>query len=1456
MPKTASSKARSNTARAAEPPAGSSGGRTEGPPGPRQLLDRRQIGVVSILALLLSFWQAPGTIAPDTKLDLTADPVGFLSRAAHLWSPDAPMGQIQNQAYGYFFPHGALFALGDLIGLPGWITQRFWWALLLAAGFVGLVRLAEALHVGSFGSRLLAAAVFVTAPRVLTTLGSISSETLPYVLAPWVLVPMVRALDPGRPDRYRLWQAALRSACAVALMGAVNAVATAAATGVAVVWWVFGFVSRDQVRRRLIFGGWWALGLILACLWWLVPLLMLSRLSPPFLDFIESSRVTTEWSSLTEVLRGTSSWTPFVSNERAAGAVLVSETAAVLATGILAAAGLAGLAMRHMPFRRRLIAILVIGVLVMCLGYPGALGSPLAEAYRDFLDGTGAPLRNLHKFEPFVRIPLALGLAHLLARVRVRAPVDATDRGFAAAALVVVAAIAAGGLAWTGGLAPPGSYRAIPGYWQQTAAWLAQQERDQRTPARTLVVPGAPFADQLWGLTRDEPMQALAETPWAVRDAIPLTPPGAIRALDSVQRALAAGRGGPGLAPTLAEQGVGYLVLRTDLEPTSSRSARPLLVAQALHDSPGITPVATFGPPTSPPAAEGFVVDNGLRPDLPAVTVYRVDGDPNTGPRLTPAAGVARVAGGPESLLALNAARARAGLPALGPALLLADARRAGLGDGPGVIATDTPALREVDFGRVDDNASAIRSPDDPRLTKNRVADYPVDGQPPVVAQWVLDGEPGRVRVTTSGSASDATQPGQTVPAAAAASAFDGDPDTAWVSRGLDSAVGQWLAVDLTEPMSQLAVTLTTARAIGPDVTTVLVTTDAGSTVAANLEPGKPTRVVLPSGPTTRVEIRAIETENGRGGNQFALADVELDNAATNLPIGIRQQVLLPDLPTGTRVREWVLGPDLPGRGACVTDGDRVRCAGALPLAPEIPGVFSRTLSVPEATQVRPSVVLRPMAGAALNDLLAVPGAVRADGPSSVTDVRGSAAAAVDGDPATTWIAPEPTDKDSARPTLTVRLPQATEVTGLKLATPDDYPARPTRVTVDLGTGPQRVTVGDDGVLALRPTRTETVKITITATSDLIDINDLGFATPAPAGLSEVTVLSAAGPVSPAPADPARRIVIPCDADPAGPLGLGLTASGRLIRLTVDTTAGALRGGEPILASPCPGAPLSLGAGRQEIAVNPGQAFTVDAVDLSAAPPLAAPSTVAAPVSEWEPTRRTLTVAAADEVQLLSIPESTNPGWHARLDGVELAPIVVDGWQQGWLVPAGMGGTVALTFDLDGAYRWSLLVGLLLVAVLFVAAHWPAARSRPRRTPSGARAGDPDEHAATDDVTAQSGRRTTTTQVAAGFAGFAAAWLLGGWWGLAVAAIAGGLTVGLVRRTRVVVVFGAMALATVLLAAGPWHSGLPYTGHDAGPQWAALFALAFLVAGAVLPLPRREAVAHRVPAGDNASDSG
>ena len=148
--------------------------------------------------------------------------------------------------------------------------------------------------------------------------------------------------------------------------------------------------------------------------WWIGPLLVLGRYSPPFTDYIESSYVTTRWLNLAEVLRGTTSWAPFVDTERAAGHLLVTEPAFVLVTLAIAAFGLAGLALRDMPWRGYLIVLLCVGVALL-----GAAHGPLGGAWLSLLDGPAAPFRNLHKLDPLVRLPLALGVGYVLSLIHI-----------------------------------------------------------------------------------------------------------------------------------------------------------------------------------------------------------------------------------------------------------------------------------------------------------------------------------------------------------------------------------------------------------------------------------------------------------------------------------------------------------------------------------------------------------------------------------------------------------------------------------------------------------------------------------------------------------------------------------------------------------------------------------------------------------------------------------------------------------------------------------------------------------------------------------------------------------------------------------------------------------------------------------------------------------------------------
>ncbi|MGW6694280.1 alpha-(1-_3)-arabinofuranosyltransferase domain-containing protein [Rhodococcus sp. NPDC054953] len=1436
-------------------------------------LSRRWLVGASVVAFLLAFAQAPGRVVADTKYDLTQNPLGFLERASHQWSSLAPLGQVQNQAYGYFFPHGAFFGVGHVLHIPPWITQRIWWALLLIAGFWGIVRLAEALGIGSRSSRIIAAVAFALSPRVLTTLGSISSETLPMMLAPWVLLPVVLALGPVSPfgphgdqkdsRAAQLPLLAARSAVAVALMGAVNAVATGAACLVAALWWV----AHRPNRRWWVFTAWWLPLCLLATIWWIVPLLLLGRVSPPFLDYIESSGVTTQWTSLTEVLRGTDSWTPFVSPERIAGAVLVTQPAAVVATGALAAAGLAGLAMRSMPAKGRLTLILFVGLAGLGAGYVGELGSPIAETVRTFLDSGGAPLRNVHKLEPLVRLPLVLGLAHLLAKVPLPGSVPARrwrsafahperEPMVALTSLILVALTLATSLAWTGKLAPRGAYDEVPGYWHEAADWLGEHAAgsspDGSDAARALVVPGAPFAAQVWGLTRDEPLQALATTPWASRDAVPLVPPGAIRALDSVQRLIADGSPSAGLAATLRGQGIGFVVVRNDLDPETSRSTRPLLVHRAVEGSPGLTRVAEFGEDVGPGEVDGFVTDGDLRPRYPAIEIYRVDAPDAApaGPYSVDLGGVPLVQGGPESLQRLAARRAQDGdgVPA-GPVLLAADAARAGL-PVDAVTVTDTPTDRETDFGQVDNHSSALRSPDDPRRTHNLVPDYPVEGTDLVTGRW--EG----ARITVSSSAADATQLGGTAPGSGPAAVVDGDRATGWFSNGLESALGQWLRLDFDTPVTSGLLHLrTSAAALGVPVKQLEVTTANGSTAIRVSEPGEPIAVSLPPGRTDWVKITATHTEDGSVGTQFGISELSVEDFTDRdhpAPVPIRHLTVLPPTPAGATVTGWDLGQELPGRTACVEAPDRVRCHAGLGLQPEEPGAFERTLSVPADTAVTPRLLVRSRQGPELEALLADPARPRASGDAAVADVRGSAAAAVDGDPQTSWTASRDglTGK-GPKPTVTLTLPAPARVTGLEL-TPSTgpLPAAATRVAVDLGAGPQVRDLTDGDRISLTPTVTDRIVVSIVDWGDVLDQTPLGFAQPKPPGFAEIGVLTtdAGGETTTVPG---TGIAAVPPGDRTVTLGCGdgpvVSFAGTVLHTSITATALQLRSGAPVPATVCAvdgpfgpvdtTLPVPLPAGAPSVVVAPGPAFTVDGLRLDAAAPDSAPQRIdPVPTSAWTANHRELTVEASDTDRLLVNPESENTGWVATApDGSTLTPVTVDGWQQGWIIPAGTDGTVTLAFPTDRWYRLGIAAGLLALIPLFGLAFWP------RRRP-----GDPGP-----------APRTWHGTAAATVGVLATATVLAGWVGavvaiaLAAAAAAVGRSRGRIAATRVLVAVAGIGAATgaALLSTGPWRFPDGYVGHAWLVQLAALLGV-IAVGWSAVPLSARarRALSHRARA--------
>lgn len=644
----------------------------------------------------LAFLQDPGRTAADTKLDLLLNPAGFLAQSTQAYTDNFTLGQIQNQAYGYLFPQGLFFLLTE--PLPDWIAQRLWWWLLLGIAYSGTYILARRM---GLRAAIIPAVLYALSPRILTTLTAISSEAWPVALVPWTLIPLTA--------RRLTWRHAAAAVVPVALMGAVNATATLLACIPAGLVFLY--------RRRFALLGLWLAGCAAVSAWWIGPLLVLGRYSPPFTDFIESSFATTYWLNLAEILRGTTSWTPFVETERVAGHLLVTEPVFILATMAVAALGVAGLASRSMPWRGYLVVVLCVGIAVAGLAH-----GPLGAGWLSLLDGPLAPFRNLHKIDPLIRLPLVLGVGHVVSRVVGAGEAHRRQaRGPALTAVILVVFVATAP-AWTLRLAPQGTWEDVPDYWYEATQFIDENAAS----TRTLVLPAMSFARQEWGWTRDEPIQALSDTPFAVRDAIPLVDPEAIRGLDGIVTLAQQdpeGVDAEGVDEALRAIGVGAVLVRPDGDNADDASDIPL---------PG--EAHTFG----------------------ELDVYLLE--PERDMMITDSAPVT-VAGGGEALALLNA---RDGYS---PRRLVAEDAQ---------IVTDTPARAVHNYGTLDGAVSAhLRDPGEGEDIRNKVPDYPSAGTRVGVRE-----EGGTARA--SSSAADASSFGGAQPARSLTAAFDGLPQTAW----------------------------------------------------------------------------------------------------------------------------------------------------------------------------------------------------------------------------------------------------------------------------------------------------------------------------------------------------------------------------------------------------------------------------------------------------------------------------------------------------------------------------------------------------------------------------------------------------------------------------------------------------------------------------------------------------
>ncbi len=1217
--------------------------------------------VLTALSLVLAFVQDPGVVVADTKVNLYVAPARFLSAVVSAWTPTTTLGHTFSGQYeGYLFPMAPFFAAGHGLAIPMWIVQRLWLAALLAIGAWGMVALMDVLHARRRGlAHLVAGAMFVLNPFVITDMDRTSISLLAYALLPWMLVAVHQGLRDPRGWRWPAILALLITGSG----GGVNA---------GVLGWVilgpillliyercFGDIGPGALRPYLARTVPLA---ILASLWWVVGLAVNAGHGPNILQYTEQPGAIWNPTSLTESLRLMGYWPSYFGLSYTgalkpyyadAGTLLFSPL--VVAASLLVPALALGalpwtLRRRYAPFA---LGMLLIGLLAMTAGFPNGtlLRHGLSFSYYHF--SLVQALRTTYKAGPLVAVGLAylggVGSDALADRVAAVGEV-ARRRGARIGVLALGVALLVGG-AWPlfegrgldSALALP---HGVPAAWRQTAATL-----DRTLPAqdRAMVLPGQLFGFYDWGGTVDPILPQITARPVTERG---ITPYADLRADDlqwGVDALVSQQRAVPGqLAPLLNLMGVGAVVSGADGDLSRSGELSPADAARVLAGQGLGRPTHADGPRRAVASAPGELA---APVTLPEVREYR-----------TPTAGMLRVlpqskptildgdGGGVIDLAAfgeLDPGRALRYAADLTPAEIRAAAQT-----GANLVITDSDRRQVFVTSSLFQNAGPVLGPEDPISNDSAVLNpFTARGTAAQTVQQVGGGI-SYVRALDS--------PGfPQFPEHDAFAAIDGNPHTEWLADRHLQGFQRYLQVGFPHPRSVSSVNLTPFDNPRADVRAVTVN---GHRFA--VRPGV-NHLVLGLRHVSQLTVALTSVTHplvraGGGGGITELAIPGVHPTQTLRPPVLIQQALA--------------GADL-DRDALTylfsrVTGDRPFARQPVEPDPELgqidyPGdgetVLSRSLTLPAARRFSASAWITAAAtasDAALDRLVGYRGSASFTSSSrfaSRPGYRASSAFAA-GAPASGWVGEEtPVQGDW----LQVSSPQLLSASRLRLRRSSADVRHPTEIDVSWpggSTGP--LAVAASGAVRLGQTvRAHRLRITVLASRG-------GAAGVRAVGIGRVLGIRGLGRVHvPATGSLPRR----CD-------GPSLTVGGHTIALAVRGSIAAFDAGQPLRARSC-GAPVALPAGPTTLRGRPGP-LAVDLLSLhSPAPaPVAAAAGGGAVLAPGHVGNGSVTGAAvsANGPSWLMLGQSYDPGWRATCDGRSLgAPVPLQGYGNGWRLDHG-----------------------------------------------------------------------------------------------------------------------------------------------------------------------------------------
>jgi arabinofuranan 3-O-arabinosyltransferase len=795
------------------------------------------------------FVHETGWYLGDTQFFFSWNPSQAFAALSSIWQRQTDLGG----PIWYGAPVAtALMAAVRGIGLEPWVAQRLWYSALLATGSVGTAYVARYFVPRRPTAALLAGLCFLASPF---TIGYFYRSWLFLAAAfcPWLLLATLR----GVTSRSHWRWAALACLMLAAALSNVPAVAFALVPAAAALLYLR---CVEGVPWRSIAA--WLARVAVFVIPASIPFLMASWLgaagTQENLASTERLPAIAQSSTWSESLRGLGGWLLYWNpNGRLVLPYVgfyMTNWLGVLWSFVPILAAMAVVVFARGKARLFFGGLLLVAAAVMVGAYPLNASPPFGELWAVIL----RDVANAFAFRSVYKAGAALVLATAVliglgwAWFLERSPNRRARWAVASCAGVVL--VATSYPIWSGGLLHIAQrlHGDVPTYWIAATRWLDQQHDD----GRVLVAPDSLVTEYRWGSTADGDLfSSFMRRPVVLGGAFPASVDDAGDLTQALTNYLSSGHYTPGtLAPIARRLGISYLLIRNDLDWQAGGEPRPAALESLRHD-PGLRRVAQFGRPGENTArGDDHSVLAARERKLAPVEIYRIrhsDGRPRA------------VSESPSLLVSGDGSAwpllAQTGmLQNLGPVQYTGRLDNAALRDelnvGATAVVTDTNRRRPYTLGVSNETLTGAPSDEAKDL-------FARDGSQSIATYGDAESieEIGPSRFAATGVTHEAS------------SAFDGDPDSAWLTGLGTRPLGELLSVRLRRP--HVVSSIQIQGASGPSIRNirrVQISFDKGTANTVKLRSDGTGTLTLKPRPVRLLNFRVLDADPGNGAYGFS----------------------------------------------------------------------------------------------------------------------------------------------------------------------------------------------------------------------------------------------------------------------------------------------------------------------------------------------------------------------------------------------------------------------------------------------------------------------------------------------------------------------------------------------------------------------------------------------------------